>query len=164
MLQVASMAPSVRAHPVVKEVFFTLNELVETCVDGQKGYALASADMRDPRLKEYLADLSKQRGEFVIALQRVIRQMGALPENEGSFAGAVHRSWLEARHALGTPDDITILRECERGEKVARERYSRAILVLSKDDIARGIVETVEFQYARVVDAGEFLEAELKRS
>src|SRR4051812_44132865 len=55
-----------------RKIIAALNALVETCVDAQKGYATASADVRRHALKEKLLSLSSERERFGEALQRHI--------------------------------------------------------------------------------------------
>jgi uncharacterized protein (TIGR02284 family) len=106
-----------------KELIFALNRCIETCMDGEKGYALAAADVRAPELKSLLHKYSEQRGNFVLALQDAIRKLGGFPENEGSFGGPIHRGWMSLRRMIEGRDDRVILQDCIMGEEAAIRAY-----------------------------------------
>ncbi len=50
-------------------VIVALNSCVEACIDGEKGYALAAANVRDPMLKVLLRRYAAQRAEFIADAQ-----------------------------------------------------------------------------------------------
>jgi uncharacterized protein (TIGR02284 family) len=54
----------------------TLNGLIEICIDGEKGFAEAAADVRDPELKSFLQARSQERAGFVAALQSEVVALG----------------------------------------------------------------------------------------
>lgn len=108
-------------------VIVALNSCVEACIDGEKGYALAAANVRDPMLKVLLRRYAAQRAEFVLALQTVIEGLGGFSENEGTTKGALHRGFTSARVAIEGRTDVVILGECERGEVAALEIYDHAL-------------------------------------
>jgi uncharacterized protein (TIGR02284 family) len=112
--------------PTQADIVFALNECIETCTDAERGYAAASADVRDIELKRLLHDRSRQRTEFAIALQATIKAIGSFPENQGTLKGAAHRAWLEVRRALDGGGDRVVLEECLRGERASLETYQRA--------------------------------------
>jgi uncharacterized protein (TIGR02284 family) len=143
----------VRDHPIVGEVFRTLSHLVDVCVEGEKGYALAAADVRDPALRAFLVGLARQRAEFVIALESVIARLGAAPFIARAPRAPHDDSWLASLGALNLASDEAILRACDRGEQRAKQAYYHAVAVLCQDDVARSIVEPIEYQYSAVVDA-----------
>lgn len=110
-----------------------LNGCIETCTDGEKGYATAAADVRDVGLKSYFQGKSEERADFVVALQEAISALSAVPENEGSTAGALHRGFVGIRKALEGRSDALVLEECLRGEKAALAAYEKAIAHASLD-------------------------------
>ena len=110
-----------------------LNGCIETCTDGEKGYATAAADVRDVGLKAYFQGKSEERADFVVALQETISALAAVPENEGSTAGVLHRGFVGLRKALEGRSDALVLEECLRGEKTALAAYEKAIAHASLD-------------------------------
>jgi len=105
----------------------TLNELIETCIDGQKGFEAAAAAVEDPTLKQELKRYSEQRGDFAHELQRLIASGGEQAKDHGSVSAAMHRGWMNLRQALTSNDTHAILAECERGEDSALEAYREAL-------------------------------------
>jgi uncharacterized protein (TIGR02284 family) len=110
------------------DVVFALNQCIETCTDAERGYAAAASDVRDIELKRLFLDRSRQRAEYVIALQRVIESLNAFPENQGTVKGLAHRGWVGLRRVLdSTMGDRAIVEECERGERASLDTYGRAM-------------------------------------
>ncbi len=110
-----------------KEALSTLNALIETCIDGAKGFEAAANAIDDTRLKDELMRFSQQRNGFVMELQRLVRGAGEEPTESGSVAGAMHRGWIHIKDAVSTRDRYAILAECERGEDSAVAQYRKAI-------------------------------------
>jgi uncharacterized protein (TIGR02284 family) len=111
----------------LKGVATVLNACIEACIDGQKTYAIAAANVRDPAMKQMLQHHSDQRATFVVQLQNALRRLGVTPENEGTLRGAARQRLMEARHALEpNHNDYTVLRQCIRDQDVALRRYMAA--------------------------------------
>lgn len=110
-----------------KEAISVLNTLIETCENGQKGFASAADAVKDVRYKELLRRNSEQRGRFASELQAEVQRLGGKPEDSGTAAGAVHRGWIGLRTALTGKDEQAVLSECERGEDHAVKIYRDAL-------------------------------------
>src|SRR5438067_50343 len=102
----------------------TLNDLIETCRDGQNGFKEAA---KSPDLKSFFNQVSLERAQMVGELQQEVRALGGDPENSGSTAGALHRTWIDIKGTLTGKDDHSILSECERGEDSAVKAYENAL-------------------------------------
>lgn len=109
------------------EVITTLNNLIETCRDGQNGFQQAAEGVQNSNLKTVFYEFSRQRAQFVGELQALVRDMGGDPETAGSVAAAVHRGWINIKSAVTGHDDAAILNECERGEDIAKNVYGDAV-------------------------------------
>lgn len=132
-----------------KELIRALNRCIETCMDGEKGYALAAADVRAPELKSLLHKYSEQRGNFVLALQAAIRKLGGYPENEGTFGGPIHRGWMSLRRIIEGRSDRVILQDCIQGEEAAIrafEAVDRSVIHAVPEDLRALLQE----QYADI--------------
>jgi uncharacterized protein (TIGR02284 family) len=111
----------------IKQTALVLNACIEACIDGQKTYALAAADVRDPRLKEMLQWHSDQRARYVLQIQGVLQRMGLNPENEGTIRGEVRRQWMETRHGVElVHSDYAVLRQCIQDQEAALRRFTSA--------------------------------------
>jgi uncharacterized protein (TIGR02284 family) len=109
------------------DVISTLNNLIETCKDGQDGFKTAAEGVERSDLKTLFYEFSQQRSEFVGVLQGLVRNLGGDPENSGSVSAALHRGWIDIKSLVTGKDEAAILNECERGEDVAKDAYKSAM-------------------------------------
>ena len=61
------------------KVIGTLNDLIETCRDGQNGYKEAAENATSHELKGFFSDASLERARFVGELQEQVRTLGGDP-------------------------------------------------------------------------------------
>ena len=132
-----------------KEVIATLNNLIETCRDGQEGFRAAAEGVRSAELRELFHGYALQRAGFVGELQDEVRRLGGDPESSGSIVASLHRGWMGLRAALEGDDDRAIVGECERGEDVALNTYRSALGA----DMPANVRVMVERQFAEVKEA-----------
>jgi len=126
-----------------KKAISTLNDLIETCRDGQNGFKEAAENVKSPDLKTFLNQIATERAQFVNQLQLEVRTLGGDPQQTGSTTAAMHRAWIDIKGTLTGKDDHSILSECERGEDSAVEAYKDAL----KLDLPPNIRSTVERQF-----------------
>lgn len=124
-----------------------LNGLIETCRDAQEGFQEAGDNIERPDLKQFFAEASIERARFVGELQQEVRALGGDPEDSSSFAGTIHRAWIEIKGTFTGQDEASILAECERGEDSAVKAYRDAL----KEDLPTNIRTIVENQLADVL-------------
>jgi uncharacterized protein (TIGR02284 family) len=137
------------------EVISTLNDLIETCRDGQNGFKAAAEGVQNSELKSLFYSYSQQRAQFVGQLQDEVRRLGGDPENTGSVAASLHRGWIDIKSAVTGGDDASIITECERGEDSAVKTYSDAL----GKDLPAGVRPVVERQFAAVREAHDRIRA-----
>jgi uncharacterized protein (TIGR02284 family) len=131
-----------------KEIISTINDLIETLKDGQKGFREASEAVKDTQLKSLFSEFSLQRSKFAGELQNEAISLGEHnPENSSSTAGAMHRAWINLKSAITSQDDHAILAECERGEDSAVSEFKKA---MEEEELSAPIREMVSRQYAEV--------------
>jgi uncharacterized protein (TIGR02284 family) len=130
-----------------RKVVSTLNELIETSRDGEKGFALAAKESKDPSLTAFFSEGEQSCRVAARELQEEVSKLGAQPEDSGSAAGAVHRGWVSLKAAVSRRDDKAILEECEKGEDYAKARYAEAL----KMDIPEPLRSLVDRQYRGVL-------------
>jgi uncharacterized protein (TIGR02284 family) len=128
------------------KVISVLNDLIETCRDGQNGFLEAAENAQSPELKEFFNKVSLERSQCVGELQQQVHALGGDPENTGSTAGALHRAWIDIKGTLTGRDDQSILNEVERGEDSAVAAYKDAL----KQDLPANIRSVVETQFREV--------------
>ena len=122
------------------EVIDTLNELLESCRDGEYGFMTSAEHATSADLKTTLLRHSDECRTSGLELQTLIRQLGGEPDEGGSMSGALHRGWVSVRGTLSGYSDEAMLDECERGEDSAVARYRKA-LKQSLPAAIRGVVE-----------------------
>jgi uncharacterized protein (TIGR02284 family) len=107
-----------------------LNDLTETCKDGQLGYGTAAENARNTELESVFSDYAKQRGQFVRALQTEVERLGGTAADSGTLSATLFRGWINLKSALSGGDGGAIVAACESGEEVALGAFE---LVLSED-------------------------------
>lgn len=106
----------------------TLNELIQTCRDGQEGFLTAAENTDDPEAKRIFNEYSLQRAKFTGELQSASHSIGdSNPENASSVGGVLHRGWINLKTAVAGRDTHGIFAECERGEDSAVAEYEKVL-------------------------------------
>ena len=124
----------------------TLEQLIETCRDGQNGYRDAAEHIKSPEIRNWFNQQSLERGQFAGELEAQVQRLGkADPDRKGSVSGALHRKWFELKEKLGGSDE-SVLSEVERGEDNAKHNYEEAL----KQDLPADIRIIVERQAQNV--------------
>ena len=123
-----------------------LQNLIETCRDGETGYLHAAGLADDSQLKSYFQQQSLERARFRVELTDAITRLGEVdPDTSGSSAALLHRAWFELKDDFGGGDH-TLLESVEQGEDSAKHAYESAL----EKALPAEIEELVRNQYARV--------------
>ena len=109
------------------DVVDVLNDLLESCRDGEYGFRTSSENADSPDLKVLFMRHSTECGVAARELEAEIRRLGGEPASGGTVAGALHRGWVSVKTALTSQDDKAVLEECERGEDSALAQYRKAL-------------------------------------
>jgi uncharacterized protein (TIGR02284 family) len=131
----------------------TLNNLIETCKDGENGFRTAADGLSDPSYKAKFLEYSQQRATFARELQAQVRALGGDPEKAGSMAGTLHRGWMDIKSAVTGKSDHAILAEAERGEDVAKAAYEAAL----KEALPADAAAVVLRQAGKVREAHDYV-------
>ena len=131
-----------------------LEDLIETCRDGENGYKQAAEKVDDPDIRTFFLAQSTERARFARELENEVQRLGkAEPERTGSAAGAIHRSWMGLKEALGGGTK-SILESTEKGEDSARDAYEKALTNEDLPPSARPLIqrqaESVRLAHDRV--------------
>jgi uncharacterized protein (TIGR02284 family) len=127
-----------------RDMIETLNDLIETCKDGEYGFRASAEQAKSGSLK---ATLMARADECRVAAEQLsahVVQLGGKPEDGGSMLGAVHRGWVAMKAKLSTYDDLAVLEECERGEDAALASYRESL----EHELPAPLRNLVENQYA----------------
>jgi uncharacterized protein (TIGR02284 family) len=125
---------------------WTLNRLIATCRDGERGFRYAANHVRDSTVKALFLEIAAQREQFATEILPHAQRLGGANEPDGSLAGALHRGWMTLKDAVGGHDDASIVREAERGERSALAAYEDALDGM----LPPGAREVIERQCAAV--------------
>jgi uncharacterized protein (TIGR02284 family) len=134
-----------------------LNDLIETCKDGEEGFRTAADGLQDPQTKSLFQQYSRQRAEMARQLQDEVSRLGGAPERSGSLSASLHRGWMNIKTAIAGRDDQLIIAEAERGEDIAKKAYESA-LQQPLEPRARALVEQQAAQVGAVHDRVRGLE------
>jgi uncharacterized protein (TIGR02284 family) len=128
------------------DVISVIENLIETCKDGQKGYQDAAHHVKRNDLKTYFNEQSLERSRFAGELEAQLIQLGK-PDKKvsGSVGGALRRAWIDTKVSLGGGDK-TILESVEAGEDSAKKAYEKAVT----GDLPENIAQIVRRQAASV--------------
>ena len=140
----------------------TLNDLIETCRDGEYGFAACAEHCQSPSLKTLLLKREAECGDAAQELQNLVLRLDGRPESGGTTTGAMHRGWVAVRGTLSGYTDKSMLDECERGEDVALAAYRKALKHTLPADI-RTVVERQQQGAQRNHDQIKALRDEARR-
>ena len=126
-----------------------LEELIQTCKDGQKGYQEAASKVKRSDLKAFFNEQSLERSRFAGELEEELIRLGK-PDKKvsGSVVGSLHRAWVDTKVGLGGGDK-TVLDWLEHGEDRAKDAYQKAVT----GDLPENIAQIVRRQAASVLAA-----------
>jgi uncharacterized protein (TIGR02284 family) len=133
----------------------TLNGLIETCKDGEKGFRTAAEGVPNPDLKTLFRSYQRQRAHFAQELQNEVRRLGGDPQQRGSLAATLHRGWVRIKSVVTGRDENAIVAECERGEDAARKNYEEAL----QQPLPAEVQAILERQFAAVKEAHDRIHA-----
>ena len=136
-------------------VISTLNNLIETCKDGENGFRAAADGVKNSDLRTLFLTYSQQRAHFAAELQAEVRALGGDPESTGSIAASLHRGWLNIKSTVTGQDEGAIISECERGEDSGVRNYKEAL----NEDLPANIRSVVERQFTEVKEAHDRIRA-----
>lgn len=129
------------------KVISTLNDLIQTCRNGEEGFREAAEKVEDTELSGLFSEYAQQRARFAMELQTHVQRLGGEAETSGSAPGAIHRAWLDLRAAVQGGDRKAILAEAERGEDVAKDKYESA---RKEQELGGELRQIVDRQYEDV--------------
>jgi uncharacterized protein (TIGR02284 family) len=131
-------------------VISVLNNLIETCKDGQNGFQTAAEGVKRSDLKTLFGLYSQQRAKFAGELQNEVLRLGGDPTQTGSVAATLHRGWINIKSAVTGADENAVVSECERGEDAAVANYKDA---LADQNLPADVREIIERQSVQVKEA-----------
>jgi len=129
-----------------EELIECLNDLIETCRDGENGFQTAAHRVKNSDLQKLFSKYSIQRAQFASELESEVRQLGGSPSSTGSVSAAFHRGWMNIKSIVTGGSEDAILAECERGEDAAVQNYQRAL----KTNLPPNVLPVVKHQFTEI--------------
>jgi uncharacterized protein (TIGR02284 family) len=83
----------------------TLNQLIQTCRDGEQGFQAAAQGVDDPNLQHLFESYAQQRGEFANDLEQEVERLGQEPSDGGHLTAALHWRWTSIKAAVAGRHD-----------------------------------------------------------
>jgi len=122
----------------------TLNNLIQTCRNGQTGYLHAATKIKDPQLKAFFDEQSRERARFAVELTEEAKKLGKVASGKmGTVTGLLHRAWFELKADIGG-GDMGIVRSVKMGESRAQNAYEQAVSSSLPDDVKPVIARQYE--------------------
>jgi len=118
----------------------TLNHLIETCRDAERGLRVAADQVKSDELKRLFLGLAEQRHAFANDLLPHAQRLGGASVSDGTAAAAIHRAWIQVKARLASDPDQAVLEEAVRGERYALHAYDDAMTEMIPPDV-RDLVE-----------------------
>lgn len=100
---------------------------LDTCIDGEKGYATAAKNLKDPELTTLFNRLSQQRKLFAEELKSDLRDFGLDLTSTGTVSGFFHRNWIDVKDTFSSTENKAVIETAMNGEKEAIDRYEELI-------------------------------------
>src|SRR5262249_525437 len=122
-----------------------LNDLIESCRDGDQGYRTAAEHVKNEHLQEFFGRCSYHRAQFASELQSEVRRLGGDATQKGSVTGMFHRGWMNLKSAV-TSGDESLLSEWEWGDDTAMRNYERVL----KQNLPPNVLPVVKHQYTQI--------------
>jgi len=110
-----------------QDAISALNDLIETCHDGENGFRAAAEGLKSSQLQMLFSAYARQRSQFAVELQQEVRRLGGDAEKAGSMAGGLHRIWANIKSVVSGGSEPEIVSEAERGEDQAVKSYREAL-------------------------------------
>jgi uncharacterized protein (TIGR02284 family) len=129
-----------------EELIECLNDLIQTCRDGENGFQTAADSVNDGDLKLFCRESSIQRAQFASELESEVRQLGGMPAKSGHVSGMFHRGWINIKTIVTGGGDDAILAECDRGEAAALENYQEVL----KKNLPPNVLPVVKHQFTEI--------------
>ena len=123
-----------------KDLINALNDLIETCKDGEYGFSSSAEHLRNAEVRELFMRRADGCHTAAAELRAQVQALGGDAEDSGTVVGAAHRGWVAVKGKLAGYSDKAILEETERGEDSAMNRYRRVLQMDLPQDL-RGLIE-----------------------
>jgi uncharacterized protein (TIGR02284 family) len=138
-----------------EQAISTLNDLIQTCKDGENGFLTAAEGVTDPQVKTAFMEYSRQRAQMARELQDEVRGLGGDAEKSGSISASLHRGWINIKSTVTGKDEHAVIAEAERGEDIAKAVFEKAL----KEPLPAQVLALVQRMAGQVREAHDRVRA-----
>lgn len=104
-----------------------LNNILTRNNEGYRGLVKASEYIREKSLKNFLEALAQKKKDQADEIKALMEERNLKPVKSNSVLGNLHQSFMDVVGGLSSKKESAIIKECIRGEKMAREDYEKAL-------------------------------------
>lgn len=136
-------------HPTPGQTETVLRDVVQTLIDGHKGFSKAAESLDEdgyPELAQKMRDFAEQRQRMSVALREAAMKHFSLSDVDGSTGGDLHRLWMSLADSATGEDPHTVLAIAEQGEDHAKEVFESAL----DEDLPEDLRELISRQASEV--------------
>jgi uncharacterized protein (TIGR02284 family) len=101
----------------------SLEKIAERLQDSIEGYEEIAAATSKSRIKTMVDIFAKERKEMKQKVLAHLKDFGYNPEIKSSFAGDLHRAWIDIKVNGWGDDFVSIVDEIERGSNVLLDEF-----------------------------------------
>jgi uncharacterized protein (TIGR02284 family) len=130
----------------IRDVISTLNDLIETCRDGEEGFRHAGRRVSDREVHSLFDNYARQSAEFAAELEEEVRRLGGDPEEHSVFDGLAQPGWITIARKLTGEDETAIMAECDCGVDALERSYAGAL----EKELPSAVRSLVERQHRQV--------------
>jgi len=132
-----------------------LQELIQMNIDSRDGYQYAAKQTQDLTLISLFQQMAAERQAQADDLAAALTINAEKPCREGSYAAAMHRSWIAVREAFTNQNEYVVLCEAERGEDAIKNGYEQTLKNhpgTAMNDVLQKHFEQVRIAHDRIRD------------
>lgn len=128
-----------------KDTIDVLQSLIQVNIDSREGFHEAAENVDDLSISSLFRELASQRNNNVSELRSLVSTNMEEPQDSGSTAASMHRTWMDLRAALGGGVSA-MLSEAERGEDHIKAKYEETL----KKTAGSAVTDVLNRQYADI--------------
>ncbi|EAQ77108.1 hypothetical protein DSM3645_15845 [Blastopirellula marina DSM 3645] len=123
-----------------------LQKLIRANIDSYDGFRESADQIDDTQVAALFREMAADRSTLAAELQDYVVWNGEEAAEDGSYAAAIHRTWIDIRSMVSGGDAYAILCEAERGEDKIKEAYEDVL----KETAGSAMNDVLQKQYAQV--------------
>jgi len=104
-----------------------LNSILTKNIEGYKGLEKASEYINDKSVKNFIEALGEKKKAQAEEVKELMEARKLNPDETTSALGKLHKAVMDVVGSVSSKTEVAIVKECIRGEKMAREEYEKAL-------------------------------------